>query len=106
MAPKKQVVRNKPTYEGHLLYSDEHLEVFGTGWEHTVYTKAMLIHFEKGLRNLWSNGDGTYKYRISRPSGNNAPKFEQFFREQFKQVSGFEVTQAQKFMTQVRENNG
>ena len=69
MAPKKAAVkRNELTMEGELLYSDVHDELFGTGWEHTVYTKAILIHVEKGLRKLWTTDDGTdYKYRISRP---------------------------------------
>ena len=114
MAPKKAAVkRNELTMEGHLLYSDVHDELFGTGWEHTVYTKAILIHVEKGLRKLWTTDDGTdYKHRISRPhevvrpNGARSKKFEDWFRQHFKEVTGFEVTQAQKFDKEQRENNG
>ena len=76
-----------PTFEGQLQYSDEHNDIFGRGWEHTVYTKAMLIHAEKGLRRLWKNQDGTYRRRITRPV---AGKFEKFFRSHFKAVTGFD----------------
>ena len=58
------MVRNLPTFEGELEYSDNHDEIFGTGWCHTVYTKCMLIHFEKRLRNFWRNADGGYKKRM------------------------------------------
>ena len=99
--------------EGELLYSDVHDELFGKGWEHTVYTKAILIHVEKGLRKLWTTDDGTdYKHRISRPhevvrpNGARSKKFEDWFRQHFKEVTGFEVTQAQKFDKEQRENNG
>lgn len=120
MAPKKQVgggavkvKRNELTMEGHLLYSDVHDELFGTGWEHTVYTKAILIHVEKGLRKLWTTDDGSdYKYRISRPkevikpNGEASEHFEDFFRKFFKEVTGFDVTQPQKFDAQQKKNNG
>ena len=98
------VKRNELTMEGQLLYSDVHNELFGKGWEHTVYTKAILIHVEKGLRKLWTTDDGSeYKYRISRPKevtkprGGTSEKFEDWFRQHFKEVTGFDVTQAQKF---------
>ena len=97
MAPKKAVVypkRHELTMEGYLFYSDDHLELFGPGWEHTVYTKAMLIHIEKGLRKFWTNDDGSYKVRVQRPSEG---KFEDFFREHFKEITGFQATQAQSF---------
>ena len=105
MAPKKapQRQRYEPTAEGNLQYSTLHDEIFGTGWEHTVYTKAMLLHVERGLRNLWRNPNGTYKRRITRPP---AGKFELFFRRHFKAVTGFEVTRAQEFQAEVRKNNG
>ena len=114
MAPKKAAVkRNELTMEGELLYSDVHDELFGTGWEHTVYTKAILIHVEKGLRKLWTTDDGTdYKYRISRPhevitpNGTRSKKFEDWFRQHFKEVTGFHVTQAQKFNNEQKKNNG
>ena len=102
MAPKKAVVypkRHELTMEGYLFYSDDHLELFGPGWEHTVYTKAMLIHFEKGLRKFWTNDDGSYKVRVQRPSEG---KFEDFFREHFKEITGFQATQAQSFASQVK----
>ena len=101
MAPK--VARNQPTMEGQLLYSDEHDELFGRGWEHTVYTKAMLIHVEKGLRKLWRSHNGSYCRRITRP---RAGKFEAFFRKHFKEVTGFQVTRAQEFQKEVKDNNG
>ena len=99
------MVRNLPTFEGELEYSDNHEEIFGKGWCHTVYTKCMLIHFEKGLRNFWRNPGGSYKKRISRPSG-DGEKFEAFFRDHFKEITGFQVTQPQKFSTEVAKNNG
>ena len=107
------VKRNELTMEGQLLYSDVHNELFGKGWEHTVYTKAILIHVEKGLRKLWTTDDGSeYKYRISRPKevtkprGGTSEKFEDWFRKHFKEVTGFDVTQAQKFDKEQKENNG
>ena len=107
------VKRNELTMEGQLLYSDVHNELFGKGWEHTVYTKAILIHVEKGLRKLWTTDDGSeYKYRISRPKevtkprGGTSEKFEDWFRQHFKEVTGFDVTQAQKFDKEQKENNG
>ena len=99
------MVRNLPTFEGELEYSDSHDEIFGPGWCHTVYTKCMLIHFEKGLRNFWRNADGTYKKRISRPGG-DGQKFEDFFKKHFNDITGFHLSQPQKFKAEAAENNG
>ena len=103
------MVRYTPTFEGCLQYSPDHNEIFGRGWEHTVYTKAMLLHFEKGLRKLWrqaggqGNGNLGYKRRIERPANG---KFEVFFRKHFKEITGFDVTRAQEFKAEVKKNNG
>ena len=112
MAPKKAappVVRYEPTAEGFLQYSEKHEEIFGRGWRHTVYTKALLMHVEEGLRNLWRKPDGSYKFRVERQGGapgTKEAKFETFFREHFKAITGFEVTRAQEFKAEVKANNG
>ena len=110
------MVRNKPNQDGQLLYSDAHDEIFGTGWEHTVYTKCMLIHIEKKMRAMWKRNDGTYKYRMERPNKvdvlqkdgttRESEKFEDFFKQFFKEATGFGLTHTQSFAKQVKKNNG